>query len=52
MSLLAIYVGHSFSSKEQVFLNFMAAITNHSDFGAQEVKSVTDSIAPHLFAMN
>ena len=27
---------HSFSSKEQVFFNFMAAVTICSDFGAQE----------------
>ena len=37
-------VGHSFSSKEQVSFNFMAAITICSDFGAQEIKSVTVSI--------
>ena len=30
--------GHNFSSKEQVSLNFMAAVTVHSDFGAQENK--------------
>ena len=29
---------HSFSSKEQVSINFMAAITICSDFGAQENK--------------
>ena len=27
-----------FSSKEQAFFNFMAAVTNYSDFGAQENK--------------
>ena len=32
----AVYVGHSFSSKEQASFNFMAAVTIHSDFGAQE----------------
>ena len=31
-------VGHSFSSKEQVSFNFMAAVTIWSDFGAQENK--------------
>ena len=29
---------HSFPSKEQVSYNFMAAVTIHSDFGAQENK--------------
>ena len=38
MSLVLIHcqVGHSFSSKEQVSFNFMAAVTICSDFGAQE----------------
>jgi len=27
--------GHSFSSKEQASLNFMAAVTVHSDFGTK-----------------
>ena len=31
-------VCHSFPSKEQVSFNFMAAVTGHSDFGAQEKK--------------
>ena len=31
-------VGHSFSSKEHASFNFMAAVTVHSDFGAQENK--------------
>ena len=31
-------VGHSFSFKEQVSFNFMAVVTFHSDFGAQENK--------------
>ena len=34
----ALWVSHSFSSKEQVSFNFMAAVTVHSDFGAQENK--------------
>ena len=34
--LYAILICHSFSSKKQVSFNFMAAITIHSDFGAQE----------------
>ena len=29
---------HSFPSKKQMFFNFMAAVTIHSDFGAQENK--------------
>ena len=33
-----------FSSKEQVSYNFMAAVTICSDFGAQQIKSVTVSI--------
>ena len=39
MSLLfwhAVEVCHSFPSKEQASFNFMATITIHSDFGAQE----------------
>ena len=39
MSLLfqyAVWVGHSFSSKEQESFNFMAAVTICSDFGAQK----------------
>ena len=31
-----LYVCRSFSSKEQTSFNFMAAVTTHSDFGAQE----------------
>ena len=38
-------VGHNFSSKEQESFNFMAAVMNHSDFGALKIKSVTVSIA-------
>ena len=41
MSLLfkyAIYLGHSFSSKEEMSFNFMAALTICSDFGAQKNK--------------
>ena len=33
-----VKVGHSFSSKEQAFFNFMAIVTICSDFGAQENK--------------
>ena len=36
-----VSVGHNFSSKEQAYFNFMAAFTIHSDFGAQEMKSVS-----------
>ena len=32
----AVWVGHNFSSKEQVSFNFMAAVTMCSDFGAQK----------------
>ena len=35
---------HSFSSKEQVSFDFMAAVTICSDFGAQENKPVTENI--------
>ena len=34
------YIFHSFPSKEQASFNFLAAVTVHSDFGAQENKSV------------
>ena len=34
----AVKVGHNFSSKEQASINFMAAVTICSDFGAQENK--------------
>ena len=36
--LRCVSLCHSFSSKEQASFNFMAAITIHSDFGAQESK--------------
>ena len=39
----AVWVGHSFPSKMQMYLNFMAVVTVHRDFGAQENKSVTAS---------
>ena len=35
----AVQIGHSFASKEQASLNFMAAVTICSDFGAQENKT-------------
>ena len=41
----------SFSSKEQMSFNFMAAITIHSDFGAQENKVSHSFHCFHLFAM-
>ena len=34
----AVQVGHSFSSKEQVSFNFMAAVTICNDFGAPQNK--------------
>ena len=36
--LCAVWVCHSFPSKEQVSFNLMAAVTICSDFGAQENK--------------
>ena len=33
-------VCHSFSSKKQLSFNFMAAVTIHNDFGAQEKKNL------------
>ena len=39
----AVLVCHSFSSKEQVSFNFMAAVTVHSDSGPNKIKSVTVS---------
>ena len=47
----AVYVCHSFSSKEQLSLNFMAAVTILSDFGAQENSLSLFPLFPHLFAM-
>ena len=35
---ILLWVCHSFPSKEQGSFNFMAAVTIHSDFGAQENK--------------
>ena len=34
----AIYIGHNFPSKEEASFNFMAGVTVHNDFGAQEKK--------------
>ena len=48
--LCVVWVCHSFSSKEQASFNFMAAVTIHSDFGAQENLSLVP-LFPHLFAM-
>ena len=36
--------GHNFSSKKQVSFNFTAAVTLCSDFGAQNINSVSVSI--------
>ena len=41
----------SFPSKEQASFDIMAADNIHSDFGAQENKSVTSSTFPPLFVM-
>ena len=44
-----VYVGHSFSSKEQASFNFMAAVTICSDSDPQKIKSVTAStISPSI----
>ena len=52
MSLLfkyAVYIDHSFSSKEQVPYNFIAAVTICSDFGAQKNQSDTVStVSPSI----
>ena len=42
----AAYVSHSFSSKEQVSFNFMAAVIIYSDFGAQENKVNVFIVSP------
>ena len=44
----AVEVGHSFSSKEQVFVNFMAAVTVRNDFGAQENKVCHFQFSPSM----
>ena len=44
LSSSSIWVCHSFSFKEQASFNCMAAVTIHSDFRAQEMKSATVSI--------
>ena len=36
--VVAVWVCHSFSSKEEVSFNFIATVTVHSDLGAQENK--------------
>ena len=40
----AVYIGYSFSSKEQVSFNFLSAVTIRSDFEPYKIKSVTVSI--------
>ena len=50
-NMLVILVGQSFSSKEQVSFNFMAAVTICSDLGAQENSLSLFPLFPHLFAM-
>ena len=48
----AVWVGHSFPSKEQVSFNFMAAVTVCSHFGVQENKICHSShFLPLLFAI-
>ena len=46
-----VYVCHSFPSKEQEFFNFIAAVTIHSDFGAQEKNLSLLLLLPLSFAM-
>ena len=41
----------AFLPKEQMSFNFMATVTIHSDFGAQENKMSLFSFFPHLFPM-
>ena len=43
--------GHSFSSKEQMSFNFMAAITICSEFGAPQNSLSLFPLFPHLFVM-
>ena len=43
--------GHSFSSKEQAYFNFMAAVTMGSDFGAPKNSLSLFPLFAHVFAM-
>ena len=45
-NMLSRLVIHSFSSKEQVSFNFLAAVTICSDFGAQKITS--DTVSPSI----
>ena len=47
----AVYVGHSFSSKEQVYFTIMAAVIICSDFEAQGNSLSLFPLFPYLFAM-
>ena len=47
----AVYVCHSFSSKEQASFNFVAVVAICSDFGAQENSLSLFPIFPHLLAV-
>ena len=52
----AVWVHHSFSSKEQASFSFMAAVTICSDFGAPPRPPIKNSLSlfplfPHLFAV-
>ena len=48
----AVYVGQSFSFKEQESFNFMAAVTICSDFAAPQNKVwLLFPLFPHLFAI-
>ena len=45
----AVWVGHSFFSKEQASFNSMAAVIISSDFGENKIKSVIVSIvSPYI----
>ena len=41
----ALWVYHSFPSKEPVSFDFVAVVTIQSDFGAQEKKNLSDIIS-------
>ena len=45
---LGVYVGHSFSSKEQVSFNVMDAVTICSDFRAQKKSDTVSPVSPSI----
>ena len=44
----AVWVYHSFSSKEQASFHFMASVTICSDLGAQENKVIVSIVSPSI----